>query len=104
MRTIKEMMAMADEYQSTAAGLMRTNNKKLPFQMILDSLAPDEDVLLAVGANAGTVGKTAYQMVAVAFTNTRLLIAGKPNSLIGTFMSAGAKSITPAVETAENSV
>lgn len=93
MRTIKEMMAMADEYQSTAAGLMRTNNKKLPFQMILDSLAPDADVLLAVGANTGTVGKTAYQMVAVAFTNTRLLIAGKPNSLIGTFMSAGAKSI-----------
>lgn len=93
MRTVEQMIEMANQYQSTAAGLMRTNNKKLPFQMILDSLAPEEDIVLAVGANAGSIGKTAYQMMAVAFTNTRLLVAGKPNNLIGSFMSAGVKSI-----------
>ncbi len=93
MRTIQEMVEMANEYQSTGMGLIRTNNKKLPFQMILDSLSPDEDVILAVGANAGSIGKGAYQLMAVAFTDSRLLVAGKPNSLIGSFMSSGVKSI-----------
>ena len=93
MRTIQEMVEMANEYQSTGMGLIRTNNKKLPFQMILDSLSPDEDVILAVGANAGSIGKGAYQLMAVAFTDSRLLVAGKPNSLVGSFMSSGVKSI-----------
>ena len=31
--------------------------------------------------------------MAVAFTDSRLLVAGKPNSLIGSFMSSGVKSI-----------
>lgn len=68
MRTIQEMVEMVNEYQSTGMGLIRTNNKKLPFQMILDSLSPDEDVILAVGANAGSIGKGAYQLMAVAFS------------------------------------
>ena len=93
MKTVQEMIEMANQYQSTAAGLTRTNNKKLPFQMIIDNLNPEENVILAFGASGASVGKTPYQMVAIAFTNERLLIAGKPNSLVGTFMSAGVKSI-----------
>lgn len=93
MRTVEEMIEMANQYQSTGLGIMKTNNKKLPFQMIIDSLGPEEDVILAFGANAGTIGKTNYQIIAVAFTNERLLIAGKPNSVVGSFMSAGVKSI-----------
>ena len=91
--TVAEMIAMADQYPSSAAGMMRTNNKKLPFQKIVDSLSPTEEVVLAFGASAGSVGKTPYQIVAVVFTNERLLIAGRPNSLIGSFMEAGVKSI-----------
>lgn len=91
--TVAEMIARAEQYPSTAAGFMRTNNRKLPFQMIIDSLSPDEQVLLVFGANAGSVGRTAYQMIAVAFTNKRLLIAGRPNSMIGSFMSSGVKSV-----------
>lgn len=93
MRTVEEMVEMANQYQSTGLGIMKTNNKKLPFQMIIDSLGPEEDVILAFGANAGTIGKTNYQIIAVAFTSERLLIAGKPNSIVGYLMSAGVKSI-----------
>ena len=93
LRTVSEMIEMANQYQSTGAGIIETNNTKLPFQLILDSLEPDEDVILAVGANAGKIGKNAYQMMAVAFTDERMLVAGKPNSIIGSFMSSGVKSV-----------
>lgn len=91
--TVTEMIAMANQYPSTGLGVIPTNNSKLPFEMILSNISAGEEVVLAFGANAGSIGRAAYQLIAVAFTNKRLLIAGKPNSLIGSFMSAGVKSI-----------
>ena len=66
MKTVQEMIEMANQYQSTAAGLTRTNNKKLPFQMIIDNLNPEENVILAFGASGDKKRKTPYQMVAIA--------------------------------------
>lgn len=88
---LEEMIRTADQYQSK--GAFTTNNRKLPFQLIIDTLNKDESVIFAFGANAATIGRTSYQYVALAFTNKRLLIAGKPNSLIGGLMDAEVKSI-----------
>ena len=93
MRTVEEMIEMAKNYPTTHGGLLSQNLERLPFDKIVTSLASDEEVVLAFGAAAAVVGKTAYQIVAAAFTNKRLLVAGRPNSVIGSFMASGVKSI-----------
>ena len=85
---VESLIEQAKEYPASL-----TNPKKCPFDQIVDSISENEEVKLAFTANLCIAGKTQYGMVAVVFTNQRLLIAGKPNSIIGSMMQAGVKSI-----------
>ncbi len=94
MRTEQEMRECASQYPTSALyGIGTTNLNKIPFGKIAEALQPNENVLIAFPAGAGSVGKTPLQYIAVAITDRRMLVSGKPNSLIGSFMDAGVRSI-----------
>ena len=67
--------------------------QKCPFDQIVASISEAEEVKLAFTAIRCIAGKNQYGMVAVVFTNQRLLIAGKPKIIFGSMMQAGVKSI-----------
>lgn len=94
MRTVDELRACAKNYPTTQVfGMMGANVNKLPFDKIADEIKEDEEALIAFPAGAGSVGKTPLQLIAVAITTKRLLVSGKPNSLVGSLMDAGVRSI-----------
>ncbi len=94
MKTEVELRECAKKYPTSALyGMGTTNLSKIPFDKIAKELKEDEEALIAFPSGAGSVGKTALQFIAVAITNKRLLVSGKPNSVFGTFMDAGVRSI-----------
>lgn len=86
--SIESLVEQAKEFPSTFTSL-----NKIPFDQIVAMISGDEEIKLAFAANLGIIGKTQYGNVGVVFTSKRLLIAGKPNSLVGGLMQAGVKSI-----------
>lgn len=94
MKSFEDVMKNASQYPTSEVyGLGTGNMSKYPFDKIVAELDEDEEILIAFPSGAGAIGKTALQRMAVAITNKRLLVSGKPNSLIGSFMEAGVRSI-----------
>lgn len=94
MRTEQEMRDCASKYPTSVlygASMVRPN--EVPFNMLAEALQPNENVLIAFAAGLGNVGKTPLQLMAVAITDKRMLVSGKPGGLVGAFMKAGVRSI-----------
>lgn len=93
--TGNELKELAKTYpvNHSALGLTTLSLDKLPFDKVANALNDNEQVLLAFGANIMHKGKNIFQYVAACITNERLLLCGKPNTLIGTFMEAGVTSV-----------
>lgn len=66
----------------------------IPFEDIEKNLEGEEELLLVVPASSASVGKKQLQICAIAFTNKRIMVAGKDRSLLGLAMSGGVLSIS----------
>ena len=94
MKTLAEVKQCAQQYRTSGLPNGRPENiDKYPFEKIVSDIQKDEEIIIAFPAGGGSVGRTALQSIAVAITNKRLIVCGKPNSLMGMFMEPGLRSV-----------
>ena len=90
MRTAEEMRIFAEPYRPDKLG--KEKPSKVAFETIVENLKPNEDVLFAFVASAGSIGKYGVCHVGVALTKDRLLIVYKPNSPFAMAVGANCKT------------